>query len=64
MEKFGPFDCRSHQSVASPSLCSYQGSWWTFLAFFGVFMVQYVKLMLIVLNFWFYCLTALFVAKM
>jgi len=32
--------------------------------FFGVFMVQYVKLMLIVLNFWFYCLTALFVAKM
>ena len=51
MEKFGPFDCRSHQSVASPSLCSYQGSWWTFWAFFGVFMVQYVKLMLNIFEF-------------
>jgi len=40
MQKAGPFDCCcSHQSVASPSLCLCQGSWWTFWAQCGVFMV-------------------------
>ena len=35
MEKAGPFNCCcSHQSVASPSLCSCHGSGWTFLAHF------------------------------
>jgi len=38
MRKAGPFDCRcSHQSVASPSLCSCQSSPWTFWAYFMVF---------------------------
>ena len=38
MEKAGPFDCCcSHQSVSSPSLCSRQGSRWTFWAHFMVF---------------------------
>jgi len=35
MKEAGPFDyCCSHQSVASPSLCLYRGSRWTFWAHF------------------------------
>jgi len=38
MEKAWPFICCcSHQSVASPSLCLFQGSRWTFWAYFVVF---------------------------
>jgi len=54
MEKAGPFDCCSHQSVASPSLCLCQGSTVDiFSTFCGVFTVQCVKFN--AENFWIWC---------